>query len=82
MSPTNHISLCVAQSGRVLALEARGRRFKSYHADQIQMRYNARIPVRLRHYTNSPVATLPVRVIRQLNGVGKPGKKVESLLLN
>jgi len=53
------------------------------------MRFVARIPIWSRRRTNSPVATLPVRVAypialiaRRLSGVGKPGGEVEGLHLN
>ena len=34
--PRSKFNLCLAQSGRVLGLEPRGRRFESYSADQLR----------------------------------------------
>ena len=36
LAPRSKFNLCLAQSGRVLGLEPRGRRFESYSADQLR----------------------------------------------
>ena len=54
LAPRSKFNLCLAQSGRVLGLEPRGRRFESYSADQLR---------------NGPIMVLERIIINLLNTV-------------